>query len=156
MSALPPNTLLRMNIDKSMGFGLQKYAGIKDMNLAIELPSGLQPLPRAQGQKTPYRGGKKKLCAWGDVQRWPFRQKGMAKEKQPQGRRDARALRGGPTKKNYKKQTPNSLGTPIVPFHPVPAARTGTSVVTPSVCNLVAKMAMPIVAGNRKTEPETE
>ena len=47
MSALPPDTLLRMNIDKSMGFGLQKYAGIKDMNLAIELPSGLQPLPRA-------------------------------------------------------------------------------------------------------------
>ena len=59
-------------------------------------------------------------------------------------------------KKNYKKQTPNSLGTPIVPFHSVPAARTGTSVVTPSVCNPVAKRAMPIVAGNRKTEPETE
>ena len=106
MSALPPDTLLRMNIDKSMGFGLQKYAGIKDMNLAIELPSGLQPLPRAQGQKTPYRGGKKKLCAWGDVQRWPFRQKGMAKEKQPQGRRDARALRGGPTKKKLQKANP--------------------------------------------------
>ena len=65
MSALPPDTLLRMNIDKSMGFGLQKYAGIKDMNLAIELPSGLQPLPRAQGQKTPYRGGKKKTMRMG-------------------------------------------------------------------------------------------
>ena len=121
-----------MNIDKSMGFGLQKYAGIKDMNLAIELPSGLQPLPRAQGQKTPYRGGKKKTYAHGGMcSGGPSGKKGWQKKNNHKGDGMPGLLEADQLKKNYKKQTPNSLGTPIVPFHPVPAARTGTSVVTP-------------------------
>lgn len=64
MSALRPGTLLRMSIDKSMGFGLQKYAGIKDMNLAMNCHPDCSLSRGHKGKKHP-RGGKKKAMCMG-------------------------------------------------------------------------------------------